>query len=62
MKTHRCPESLKQRTPIRYDSPPWSDEKDWYLYEYWSDWDWNTEGISVVCKIKFCPFCGEELK
>ena len=67
MKTHRCPESLKQRMSIRYTNPysmckGYSEDLKWYLYEYYEDWDEDIKGIDVVCSINVCPFCGEILK
>jgi len=59
MKTHRCAESLKQRIPIRYN-----EETGWWLYRRWFNWEsiYESQGIEVVCKVKYCPFCNEELK
>ena len=34
----------------------------WWLNHVDYDYDWGHEYTSTICMIKYCPFCGEELK
>ena len=67
MKTHRCEGSLKAKVSIRYSHryPKWSNQGDkvtWRLFQLEIDSEYDTKYLSHVSEIKFCPFCGEELK
>ena len=58
MKTHRCEESLTAKIFI------WYEEKTsvWWLFKPAHDFDWDVYHLSVITKIRFCPFCGEKLE
>lgn len=58
LKTHRCQQSLDNRTPIRFSEST----SQWYLYEHYIDFDYDKEGIRKVCPINYCPFCGKKLE
>lgn len=72
MKTHRCKELLEynnndfRKVFIRYgkeydfDVP--NNKIGWWLNHVDYDYDWGHEYTSTICMIKYCPFCGEELK
>ena len=68
MKTHRCDESLKNKVSIRYRKAHegWNINKNdymaWRLFENAYDCDYGSHYQSHVAEIKYCPFCGEELK
>ena len=65
--THRCEGSLKNEMSIRfttqYNSLEISDDfVTWRLFRLETDYDYNSTYLSHVSEIKFCPFCGKELK
>lgn len=65
--THRCEGSLKNEISIRftneYGSLKISDDfKTWRLFQLEIDDDYGSMYLSHVSEIKFCPFCGKELK
>lgn len=72
MKTHRCKELLEynnndfRKVFIRYgkehdfDVP--NNKIGWWLNHKAYDAEWDSEYTEIVCEIKYCPFCGEELK
>lgn len=64
--THRCKGSLKNEVSIRftneYGSLEISDDfETWRLFKP-TDSDYGSTFLSHVSEIKFCPFCGKELK
>lgn len=65
--THRCEGSLKNEISIRFtkqfDSLETSDDfVTWRLFKPEIDYDYSSMYLSHVGEIKFCPFCGKELK
>lgn len=72
MKTHRCKKLLEynnkdfRKVFIRYgkeynfDIP--NNRIGWWLNHKAHDTEWDSEYTKKVCMIKYCPFCGEELK
>lgn len=66
MITHRCEGSLKNQMSIRYTNQ-YGNFNISYDYEAWrlfkpTDSDYGSTFLSHVSEIKFCPFCGKELK
>ncbi len=57
IKTHRCKESLEKRMSIRFYP-----EGNWQLNQPSYDFDYNSWYLEPITIIKFCPFCGQELK
>jgi len=57
--SHRCEGSLANETPIRFSSM----EYNWWLCQIEYDWEtgYNDVYINQICKIEYCPFCGELL-
>lgn len=67
MKTHRCKGSLKSELSIRYckQYKNWDiqgDYETWRLSKAEYDSEYGVKYLSNVTEIKYCPFCGEELK
>lgn len=65
--THRCEGSLKNEISIRFtkqfNSLEISDDLvTWRLFKPEIDYDYGSMYLSHVSEIKFCPFCGKELK
>ena len=67
--THRCnklPIGISIRL-LKITYPILSSEKHllgtykWSILKYEEDWDYDTKGLSQVCYIEYCPFCGEKL-
>ena len=58
MKTHRCKGSLAERVSIRYED----ETAAWWMFKPAHDLEWDAYYLSVVAKIDYCPFCGEELE
>lgn len=64
-KTHRCKGSLKEGVSIRYENPYFPLDKklpQWWLEKAERDYEWDSYFVQVLMPIKYCPFCGEELK
>ena len=67
MKTHRCEKSLENKMSIRftkkYAALNWKDDyKTWRLFRV-TESDYSFEKyLEYICKIDYCPFCGQELK
>ena len=73
IKTHRCEQLLennkdpyKSTIAIRYGSRsgyPYDKEgNQWWLDELNIDFDYDATWMSPVCRIVYCPLCGEKLK
>ena len=67
MITHRCKGSLENKVSIRYTKEfqninYLSDYIAWRLFQLETDSDYGCAYLSHVSEIKFCPFCGKELK
>lgn len=66
--THRCEGSLENEVSIRFtkqfNSLAISDDFiTWRLFKPEIDWgEYGNMYLSHVSEIKFCPFCGKELK
>lgn len=60
--THRCKGSLTAGVPIRFQKTIFDDKPKWWLMDVYEDIDYLTTYLTNVCKIKYCPFCGKELK
>lgn len=56
-KTHRCKELLEKRMSIRF-----CPAKGWQLNNPSYDFDYASWYLEPIAIIKFCPFCGQELK
>lgn len=65
-KNHRCKGSLEAEVSITYDYPykifSKGEKKEWRLFCYNYDSEYDTYIKKHVCKINICPFCGEVLK
>ena len=66
MITHRCNGSLEKQVSIRYQYPLSfyrAEPKGWML-SYWEhDYDYDVYLERIAAEyIKYCPYCGEELK
>ena len=69
--THRCNELLQydnnnyKPCAIQFDKWfPYDDKpREWILktVEMWEE-DWDIKYLQNAARVKFCPFCGEELK
>ena len=71
--SHRCQQLLqynKYNLPVfirygwRYDFS-WNvktEKQGWHLYRVYEDTDYDSTYPQYVTTIKYCPFCGEELK
>ena len=59
---HRCKGSLEDFMNIRYGKPSWEKEDKWWLLKDKEDYDYMCQYLQPITKIKYCPFCGEELK
>lgn len=67
MKTHRCEGSLGNYISIRYGKQykniiQEDDIETWRLFENTYDWEYGSHYQHCIAEIKYCPFCGEELK
>lgn len=67
--THRCDELMRYNKSfykpcsIQFDRWSLNENRTWVLKTLESDSeDWNVRYMWNVAKIKYCPFCGEELK
>lgn len=61
--THRCGEKPDGMSLRKYDKDSvFVKGGVWVLGEHRSDWDWDYEWLANVCSVRFCPWCGEELK
>lgn len=64
MITHRCEGSLNENVSIRRVQEPFINdgEKCWSIIHYELDNEWDCLVRQFVPNIKFCPYCGKELK
>lgn len=62
---HRCKGSLRARCSIRrYPAQTLGytyRDGHWHLYQQVTDLDYDCTYMSHVARIKYCPWCGEEL-
>ena len=67
IKNHRCEGSLNAHVSINYGDPyefmcnP-GQNLGWWLIDHPLDFEYDCVLNTPICKIKYCPFCGEELK
>lgn len=65
--THRCEGSLKARCSIRRypkRTPTYYayDDGQWHLSQQFKDLEYDCTYLEHVTRIRFCPWCGEELQ
>lgn len=61
--SHRCAVSLRQGVPIRYiDNLEYAVfGVGWYIIDVDHDLDYDCHHLRKVARIKYCPFCGNQL-
>ena len=68
MENHRCKLSLTNKISIRKDYENKSikdingDVKQWRLFNYKYDFEYNVTHEECITKINYCPFCGKKLE
>lgn len=60
-RTHRCPESVKNKMHIKLKDELIYNTDKWELYQAKYDFDYATWYLQKIAEIKYCPFCGERL-
>ena len=62
--THRCANSLKEHVSIRKIREDYINKgkECWSIVHYEMDNEWDCLVSQYVQNIKYCPYCGEELK
>lgn len=61
--THRCEGSLRSHCSVRlYHASAHRFAGEWHLWTREYDSEWDCTYMSHVARIRFCPWCGKELK
>lgn len=62
MITHRCAKSISHHISIRFDKGySYGEDYGWWLRKIEFDPDFDSYSLRLICKIRYCPFCGEVL-